>query len=217
MGTNVYIDGFNLYYGALRNTQFKWLDLAALCTKLLPNRNIKRIRYFTARVNPLPHDPGARTRQDVYLRAISTIPNLTIHRGRFADRTPLLPQFPLAYRNPRNPTSPPQRVQVLRTEEKGSDVNLATLLLVDCFDGDFDEAVVISNDGDLALPIQMVTKKYGKTVGVVNPHPKAKISGDLIRFASYHLRTINKKVLATCQFSATLTDAQGAFTKPATW
>jgi hypothetical protein len=29
--TNVYIDGFNLYYGCLKGTPYKWLDLDALC------------------------------------------------------------------------------------------------------------------------------------------------------------------------------------------
>lgn len=108
-------------------------------------------------------------------------------------------------------------MQVLRTEEKGSDVNLATCLLVDCFDKDFDEAVVISNDSDLASPIEKVVNQFGKVVGVINPHPKKGLSGKLIGAASFHVRTINKKVLATCQFPATLTDSKGTFTKPATW
>jgi len=106
---------------------------------------------------------------------------------------------------------------VLRTEEKGTDVNLATYLLVDCFDNDFDEAVVISNDSDLAFPIEQVISQFKKVVGVINPHPRRGLSGNLIKVASFHLRTINKKVLATCQFPATLTDSKGTFTKPATW
>ena len=108
-------------------------------------------------------------------------------------------------------------VQVLRTEEKGSDVNLATYLLVDCFDNDFDEAVIISNDSDLAFPIERVISQFGKVVGVINPHSRKRLSGNLVRVASSHIRTINKKVLATCQFPTTLTDSKGTFTKPATW
>jgi len=46
---NVYIDGFNLYYGCLKGTLDKWLDPAALARRLLPADTIKRIRYFTAR------------------------------------------------------------------------------------------------------------------------------------------------------------------------
>jgi len=212
--TNVYIDGFNLYYGSLRKTPFKWLDISTLCSSLLPNRQINRIRYFTARVRASSHDPQAPVRQDVYLRALSTIPNLTIHKGHFAPRPSLFPQFPLAYINPNRP---PLIVQVLRTEEKGTDVNLATCLLIDCFNNDFDEAVVISNDSDLALPIEQVVSHFTKSVGVINPHPKYKMSGKLIQVASFNIRTINKKVLANCQFPDTLTDLKGQFSKPSIW
>ncbi|MCI0439283.1 MAG: NYN domain-containing protein [Chloroflexi bacterium] len=214
MTTNVYIDGFNLYYGALRNSPFKWLDVRKMCETLLPRRRINKIRYFTARVNALPHDLQAPARQDVYLRALNTIPNVTIFEGRFVSRPAWIPIHPLSYPDP---TKPPQAIQVLRTEEKGSDVNLATMLLVDCFDNDFDEAVVVSNDSDLKLPIEIVVTKFNKPAGVINPHPKGRISGDLIKVASFHLRTINRKVLADSQFPRIMTDAQGPFTKPASW
>src|SRR6266446_9796340 len=81
--TNVYIDGFNLYYGCVRKTTHHWLDLSALCTTLLPQNQINRIRYFTAFVTPRPSDPQQRVRQEIYLRALRTIPNLTIHTGHF--------------------------------------------------------------------------------------------------------------------------------------
>ena len=54
-------------------------------------------------------------------------------------------------------------------EEKRTDVDIATHLLVDCFLDDFDEAVVISNDSDLVSPIEMVKSTFGKTIGVINP------------------------------------------------
>ena len=214
MSTNVYIDGFNLYYGSVRKTPFKWLDLAALCSTLLPRRKINRIRYFTAHVRALQHDLQAPIRQDIYLRALKTIPNLTIHKGHFAPRPSVFPQFPLAYLNA---AKPPLVVQVLRTEEKGTDVNLATYLLVDCFENDFDEAVIISNDADLALPIEIVATKFRKVVGIINPHPRSKLNRKLANVAPIYIWEINKKILATCQFPTTLTDTQGTFTKPATW
>lgn len=208
----------NLYHRAVKGTSYKWLDLAALCTTLLPKAKINKIRYFTARVDALPHDMQAPDRQDIYLRALRTISNLTIHEGRFAFWPALLPQFPLAYLNK---AKPPQSVQVLRAIEKRSDVNLATYLLMDCFDNDFDEAVVISNDSDLALPIQVVTAKFGKTVGVINPNSNRRESGkvnkELERAASSYMRMINIKVIANCQFPGELTDSQGKFSKPATW
>jgi hypothetical protein len=76
--THVYVDGFNLYYGALRGTGFKWLNLAEMCWLLLPGDDILRIAYFTARVNGRPTDPEQPQRQQLYLRALSTIPNVHI-------------------------------------------------------------------------------------------------------------------------------------------
>jgi len=215
MATNVYFDGFNFYHGAVKGTPFKWLDLGAFCAALLPKHTIHRIRYFTAAVLGFPHDPKAPLRQAIYLRALATIPNLTVHKdGWFASHPMLLPQYPLAILHP---SRPPQKVQVQRLEEKRTDVDLATYLLVDCFDNDFDQAVVISNDSDLVLPIEMVKVKYGKTIGVINPHSKSKQSGHLQKAASWHYRSINKSVLASCQFPPTLTDRAGTITKPASW
>ncbi len=57
MGTIVYIDGFNLHYGAVKGTAHKWLDLDATCKRLLPTDKIEKIRYFTARVSARPDDP----------------------------------------------------------------------------------------------------------------------------------------------------------------
>ena len=37
MITNVYIDGFNLYYRALKDTPFRWLDLRKLVTLVNPD------------------------------------------------------------------------------------------------------------------------------------------------------------------------------------
>lgn len=61
MAVNVYVDGFNLFYGALRGSPHRWLDLGALCSALLPNDEIRRIRYFTARVTSRPGDPVSRS------------------------------------------------------------------------------------------------------------------------------------------------------------
>jgi len=74
MATNVYVDAFNLYYGCLKGTPYRWLDLGTLCTRLLPKDPINRIRYFTATVSARPDNPDAPQRQQVYLRALETVP-----------------------------------------------------------------------------------------------------------------------------------------------
>lgn len=54
----VYVDGFNLYFGALKGTPYKWLDLDALARRLAPNDDIVAVRYFTARVTTRRSDPS---------------------------------------------------------------------------------------------------------------------------------------------------------------
>ncbi len=80
---NVYIDGFNFYYGTVKGSPYKWLDLGALCRRLLPNDDIQTIEYFTAIVSARPYDPDLPVRQQMYLRALKTVPNLRIVYGHF--------------------------------------------------------------------------------------------------------------------------------------
>lgn len=214
MRTNVYIDGFNLYY-AVRAFNSKWLDLSALCAKLLPAHNINRIQYFTAIVKARPHDLSAPVRQGIYLRALKTVPNIKIHDyGHFVDHVHVLPQCPFAYSNS---SKRPLVVSVMKTDEKGSDVNLASFLLTDCFDGDYDQAVVISNDADLTKPIELVITRYHKNVTVINPHFRKYLSNQLATVATLCVPTINASVYRSCQFPPVLRDAQGSFSKPSSW
>ena len=166
MATMVYIDGFNLYYGAVKGTTYKWLDLESMCRRLLPKDNVVGIRYFTALISARPSDPNQAVRQQTYLRALDTLPLVTIHLGHYLSHRV---RMPLAVA----PAHGPRTVEVIKTEEKGSDVNLATYLLLDAFRKRCDTAVVISNDSDLAEPIRVVEDELGIRVGIVNPHPAA--------------------------------------------
>ena len=209
--TNVYIDGFNVYYRAVRGTPYKWLDLAALCNALIPRHTVHRIRYFTADAQARPNDPAIPVRQQIYLRALQTIPNLTIHKGQFKQRQI---ERPAVYPIPGHP----RNVLVYHMEEKGSDVNLATFLLVDGYEDDYEQALVISNDSDLALPITMVHEKLGKPVGVVNPNRDEDANTPVeLKKAAVFLRQIRLTTLRKCQFPITLQDAKGVIRKPTGW
>jgi uncharacterized LabA/DUF88 family protein len=207
VATNVYVDAFNLYYGSLKGTPYRWLDLGALCARLLPKDRINRIRYFTATVSARPDNPNAPQRQQVYLRALETIPGLSIHYGHYLSH---ITRMPLA--NPRRGGA--CTVEVIKTEEKGSDVNLATFLLLDAFQQDCDVAVVISNDSDLKLPIEVAQNELGLRVGVVNPHPPARRSRAL---RPTFFKQLRFSVLGSRQFPPVLTDAKGEIRKPARW
>src|SRR5579863_3970720 len=89
--TNVYVDGFNLYYGAAKHTPYKWVNLAQLCLEVLPDLTLNRIRYFTALVKTRPSDPQVRMRQEIYIRALETLPNLTVHYGHYLESQVQMP------------------------------------------------------------------------------------------------------------------------------
>jgi len=224
LSANVYIDGFNLYFCSVKGTSYKWLNLLTLCNILFPTLTINKIKYFSAKVKALPHDPSAPTRQDTYWRALRTIPNLHIIEGNFRAWPRLLPQSPFAYT--RGVNNPPQKVQVERAEEKRSDVNLAAYLVYDNCTKDADESIIISNDSDLTDAIELVTTKLKRPVIVVNPNRSARVHSDpkhcslqqdLRRVSTRYLISINETVLYRAQFPPTMSDAQGTFTKPPSW
>ena len=209
MITNVYIDGFNLYYRAVKGTNLKWLDLRKLAETLFPADTIQHIHYFTALLTPRASDPLQPRRQLVYLRVLATLPGFEVHYGSFRPR---MKRRPLVDPIPGLPTY----VRIKDWEEKGSDVNLATRLLGDGFDGAYEQAVVVTNDADLASPIRYVRDTLGLRVAVVNPDPKQSTQLDLVDAATY-VKRLWKSHLRRSQLPPTLADAQGRITKPKEW
>jgi len=206
--TIVYIDGFNLHYGALRGTPYKWLDLQKLCQLLLPRNQVVKIKYFTARVKAIPDDPDAPTRQQVYLRALATFPNIEIVFGHFLRNNVWMPL---------TGCSPGQQkyAEVIKTEEKGSDVNLACHLLLDGFRGNYEVAAVGSYDSDLVEPVRIVCHDLNKIVGIINPH-KGRASRPLSTCANF-TKSIRETALAKSQLPTRIKDSVGTFQKPAAW
>jgi NYN domain len=206
MKTNVYVDGFNLYYGAVKGTSYKWLNIRYLCELAFPMNTIAEIHYCTAIVTDAPWDPQQSLRQQTFIRALETT-GVEVHYGSFLSK---VVKMPLA--------SPPAKgsrmVEVIKTEEKGSDVALGALLVAHGYQGRYEAAIVISNDSDLVLPIKIVREELGLPVGIYNPHKQ--FSVELNRVATFR-KLIRTGVLKAAQFPDTLEDEHGTITKPATW
>ncbi len=181
MRTFVYVDGFNLYYGALKGTPWRWLDPVALFERLLqPQHDIVAVKYFTARVSGTAGDPSKPQRQDAYLRAVQRLrPEVEVYFGHFLSHTV---RMPLA-----RPTGNRRSAEVVRTEEKGSDVNLAAHLLNDGWLDLYDCAVVVSNDSDLAEGMRLVKLHRGKRIGLVTPGNRGP-SRQLLAYADFARR-----------------------------
>lgn len=215
MRTSIYIDGFNLYYRAVRGTPFKWLDLKQVCERLLdPKHRIVAVNYYTAPVSG-KRDPGQPVRQQSYLRALrAVIPGLAVHQGHFLTHEISAPLArPLAGK--------PATVRILKTEEKGSDVNLAVHLLNDAWRDVYDCAVVVSNDSDLAESMRLVRLHHpGKVIGLIFPRQSgpgarhAHPSRELTRHAHF-VKHLGKSVLAACQMPNPIPGT--TIHKPPTW
>lgn len=205
----MYVDGFNLYYRALRGTSYKWLNLEALVKGLLdPDNDIRQIRYFTAPVSGRL-DPGQPIRQQRYLQALSTLPCISVHQGNFLTKPKIRPLV-----NP--PPGGPTHVQIFNTEEKGSDVNLATYLVHDAWRDLFDVAVVLSQDTDLVEPVRIVRDEIKKNIGVVCLDGLK--PGKLAAYGSF-VRHLTASRLAAAQFPDTIPFGRKgkSVTRPAEW
>lgn len=216
MRTIIYVDGFNLYYRALKyNPQFKWLNVRALAEDVLSSNNvITSVKYYTARVSARI-DPDAPRRQQIYFDALRTITELEIFQGKFLVTKPYAALAPPP-QNGKPPFKPwPDVVRIIKTEEKGSDVNLGVHLVRDAFIDSFDVAVVLSNDTDLCEPIRIVVEELQKPVGIICPADNA--ANDLKRVASF-IRHINHGRLSRAQFPDPVIDANGdQLHKPSSW
>ena len=67
------------------------------------------------------------------------------------------------------------------------------------------------------LPIEFAIQRFGKVVGVINPHQRYKFSGELERVASWTFKEINRSVLAASQFPGVVRHPRGPVAKPASW
>lgn len=90
MRTAIYVDGLNLYY-AIKKSNYRWLNPVELARLVLPPEyRMERLRYFTAPVKP-DFDPDAPKRQEVYIKALKTLPEVKVHFGKFRTNTKLGP------------------------------------------------------------------------------------------------------------------------------
>ncbi|MEM5787432.1 MAG: NYN domain-containing protein [Syntrophobacteraceae bacterium] len=192
MRTYIYIDGFNFYYGAVKGTAFKWLDFKEFFTYILKSHHqILSIKYFTAMVSATPQDPGKPIRQETYIRAIeSYIPEMEVYYGHFLSHEI---SAPLA-----NPSGGKRFENVIKTEEKGSDVNLAVHLLNDAWLDRYDCAVIVSNDSDLAEAMRLIKEHHSqKVLGLITPGER-KTSKQLQNHADF-VRKVRRGTLAKTQ------------------
>ncbi|MCE2518075.1 MAG: NYN domain-containing protein [Alphaproteobacteria bacterium] len=220
----VYIDGLNLYHRALKNhPELKWLNLEKLCQKALGKKHdIIKINYYTALVSG-KFNGQAPKRQQLYFKALATLPLVEIHKGKMEVRKKKLPfqrspkSRDLLIPKPWLPLLPrPKMAKVFKTEEKGSDVALGVHLVRDAFQKKYDIAAIITNDTDLCEPIRIVTNELKLPVILISPNNKPAASLEILATS---IRHIDRNRLLQSQFANPLEDRINGknISKPEDW
>lgn len=196
----VYIDGFNLYFGmqdaGIENS--KWLNIKSLIESYLThNQELIEIKYFTSRIT---NQPGKQKRQTTYLEALETS-GVTIIYGLYKAKD-------IECNNCGHNWS--------ISNEKMTDVNIATHLLLDAFENKYDTAILISGDSDLVPPVKAIHKHFNKkTVSVFFPPNRHNVT---VAGAAKGSQIIGKKKIKDHQFSLNITKKDGyILTKPESW
>lgn len=143
--TIVYVDGFNLYYGALKRTPDKWLDLSRYFRSILPTANVRAVRYFTA---PVSGQEGID--QQSYLDALATDPLVDVRFGKYKPKTIRCGVWACAHRGSR---------EFVRSEEKQTDVGIAVAMIDDAYQGHADQMILVSGDSDLVPALSLISQR----------------------------------------------------------
>lgn len=196
----VYFDGFNLYFGMRQQRwrKYYWLDIWACSESLVNDRQLVAAKYFTADVSG---SGGKVQRQQTYLNALLTHqPNLEIIKGKYLRKTIDCPHC----------VTP-----INRSEEKMTDVNIATHLLNDAWKDVYDVAIIVSGDSDLVPPIATVRAEFPNK-RILVAFPPNRVSRHLKQTTTtFH---INEKAFKNCQLPPTVTKADGSqLHRPPSW
>ncbi|MCW8127703.1 NYN domain-containing protein [Microbulbifer halophilus] len=168
MKTIIYVDGYNLYYGRLRNTAFKWLDIRRLLVDGIlkpqsPQAVVTRLKFFTSdtKTRFASQGPVSQKSQQDYHRALQLLypSEIEIIKGFYSVEKANLPRFV-------EPPDNDDRAEVWRLEEKQTDVNIALHAYRDVVRGSADQVVLVSNDSDLEPALHFIRHDLGGAVKV---------------------------------------------------
>ncbi|MEB0140805.1 MULTISPECIES: antitoxin Xre/MbcA/ParS toxin-binding domain-containing protein [unclassified Undibacterium] len=182
--TRIYIDGYNLYYGCLKGSPYKWLDLLALFEKhILPSVLVERnglrcqmtllplaIKFFTAKIlekaakapdsvsSQARYHTALRKQHDSRIEIIEGYYSLTESRVKIIDAA-----------SPKRWPKDCHDALAWKLEEKQSDVNLALQAYHDAITREVDQVVIVTNDTDIAPALKLIRLHTAVTIGLVIP------------------------------------------------
>ena len=229
--TSVYVDGYNLYYGRLRGTQFKWLDLVTYFDALLKRRDqnevLTKVNIYTAWAFARfsTHGEASAQAQSAYHRALQHChgDRLSITYGTHSldESGSLLPTFVEGQPYDRN-----VRSRVWKIEEKKTDVNLALGMYRDAAKDKVDRVILVSNDSDTEPVLEAIRQDFPHImIGVVMPRkpaltvgqPQRRRSGSLAAKADWTIDYILDEHLQSALLPNVVPTKKKPIRKPSHW
>ena len=230
MKTRVYIDGYNLYYGCLKRTPYKWLDVSKLLINyILPSSSEEThsyqdlsIKFFTADiVGKAAMSSDSLNDQQAYHRALnfnSESNQLEIIKGYYAINATRA--FKIDADEPNKPPNECEYIDIWKLEEKQTDVNIAVESLYDVFtDDSIEQVVFVTNDTDLAGVLEKIKSLGRVKIGLVIPttdsirNPNEKLD----KFSDWTRKNISIDELRLSQLPRVVHGGRKPVVKPIGW
>lgn len=229
MRTACFVDGYNLFYGLLASTPYKWLDLPSLLSHILrvehPDNTINAISFFTSGVKPSLASRGIASKeaQDSYLRALIAR-DVQVFYGRHQLESGKAPRFI----NKETPASRADQVEVWKLEEKETDVHIAiSLYRLACLEERLppeertQQIVLVSGDTDMTPALRALREDFPDLrIGVILPHREGvqrTVPGSLKQYADWMRHVVTEVELANHQFPPRVATRKKPAVKPDYW
>jgi 6-hydroxy-3-succinoylpyridine 3-monooxygenase len=230
--TRIYVDGYNLYYGCLKNTPYKWLDLQALVQRILPSVLYEQcgiepryelcppaVKYFTAPIlSAFAKSADSVACQVQYHCALRGHlgRDLEIITGYYDAR----PARAYLWQHRKAVRAGPI-VNIWKLEEKQSDVALALHAFCDAVLGDVDQIVAVTNDSDFVPAMRMIRQHTNAVLGVIAPvrqgDGRSKVNREIEKYAHWARTHILDEEFAACRLPPMVRLRAGAVHKPLSW
>ena len=229
MRTACFVDGYNLFYGLLAGTEYKWLDLPALLAHILrienPDNVLATVSFFTSGVKPSLASRGilSKEAQDSYLRALIAR-GVSVTYGRHQLESGKAPRFV----DKNTPASRLDQVAIWKLEEKQTDVHIAISMyrLATRQAGlmpheRIQQLVLVSADTDMTPALQALREDFPDLrIGVILPHRegiKRTAPGSLKAYSHWMRHLVTTQELANHQFPTRVPTLKKPAVKPAYW
>lgn len=238
MKTRIYIDGYNLYFGCLKGTPYKWLDPVSLSSQLIERSGVPEsklaelaVKFFTAEISEkAASDSSSLKDQRAYHLALHNHchSRLEVIRGSYAIDKAKFPRVEEDRNGKEKEPRDSERVKVWKMEEKQSDVNVALEAVYDgLMDPELEHIVFMTNDTDI-VPALLKIKQHNALkirspikVGLITPinegEAHIRVNKSLSNLADWTIRYISENELKMAQLPCRVVGKRKTSLKPLSW